>query len=129
MTKPTIGVKISSMKPEFILLICAGGVFLSLLLIYSLVALERSKSEKKNREKLHKSYSDENLRKMEYDVAYYDKNSFRFTTSRETERQVTIDDLLVENSDGAIKTSDAAVFTQIEDEGAEEIVGTYKPEN
>ncbi|MDE7163727.1 MAG: hypothetical protein K2O44_06635 [Clostridia bacterium] len=117
------------MKPEFILLICAGGVFLSLLLIYSLVALERSKSEKKNREKLHKSYSDENLRKMEYDVAYYDKNSFRFTTSRETERQVTIDDLLVENSDGAIKTSDAAVFTQIEDEGAEEIVGTYKPEN
>lgn len=116
------------MKPEYILLICAGGVFLSLLLIYALVALERYKSEKKNKEKLHKSYSGENLRKMEYDVAYYDKN-FKFNSNRETERQVTIDDLLVENSGNEIKTSDAAVFTQIEDEGVEEIVGTYKPEN
>ena len=117
------------MKPEYILLICAGGVFLMLLLIYSLVALERYKSEKKNKEKLHKSYSDENLRKMEYDVAYYDKNSFRFNNNRETERQVTIDDLLVESGDDSIKTSDAAVFTQIEDVGVEEIVGTFTPEN
>ncbi len=116
------------MKPEYILLICAGGVFLSLLLIYSLVALERAKSDKKNKEKLHKSYSEENLCKMEYDVAFYDKN-FKFNSNRETERQVTIDDLLVENSGNEIKTSDAAVFTQIEDEGVEEIVGTYKPEN
>lgn len=117
------------MKPEYILLICAGGVFLSLLLVYLLVALERSKSEKKNKQNLHKTYMEENLRKMEYDVAYYDKKSFKFNYNRDTERQVTIDDLLVENSDDAIKTSDAAVFTQIEDEGVEEIVGTFKPEN
>ena len=129
MTKPPVGGKILAMKPEYILLICAGGVFLSLLLIYSLVALERAKSNKKNKEKLHKSYSEDNLRKMEYDVAYYDKN-FKFNSNRESERQqVTIDDLLVENSGNAIRTSDAAVFTQIEDEGVEEIVGTYKPEN
>lgn len=115
------------MKPEYILLICAGGVFLSILLVYLLVALERAKSDKKNREKLHKSYSEENLRKMEYDVAYYDKKSFKFNYNRDVERQVTIDDLLVESADDALKTSDSAVFTQIEDDGVEEIVGKYKP--
>lgn len=117
------------MEPEYILLICAGGVFLSILLVYSLVALERAKSEKKNRINLHKSYAEENLRKMEYDVAFYDKNSFKFNYNRETERQVTIDDVLSENSPDAIKTSDAAVFTQIEDEGVEEIIGTFNPKN
>ena len=51
------------MKAEYILLICAGGVFLALFLIYLIYALETSKAEKRNRVKLEKSYSDGNLKK------------------------------------------------------------------
>lgn len=117
------------MKPEYILLISAGGVFLLLLFIYLLVAFERYKKNKAERQKLQESYSDENLSKMEYDVAYYDKKSFKLNYNTETERQVTIDDLIAEESSELDDSAEKAIFAQVEDEGVEEIKGTYKPSN
>lgn len=113
------------MKPEYILLICAGGVFALLVFIYLIYAVEKSKSNRRNKEKLFKSYLPENLRKMEYDVAFYDKNVFHYGYGRETERQVTIDDLLSEEDDNFTQVAEEAVFTQVEDKGVEQISGNF----
>ncbi len=114
------------MKPEYILLISAGGVFLLLVLIYMLYAIETSKSAKRNKQNIYKSYLPENLCKMEYDVSFYDKNVFIFN-NRENARQVTIDDLLNEESDDMTKMSEDSVFAQVEEGGIEEIKGNFNP--
>lgn len=117
------------MKPEYILLICAGGVFALLLFIYLIYAIEKAKANRRNREMIFKSYSPENLQKMEYDVAFYDKNVFSYSYGREAERQVTIDDLLTEEDDNLTQMSEEAVFAQVEDKGVEEIKGNFNPAN
>ena len=113
------------MKAEYILLICAGGVFLALFLIYLIYALETSKAEKRNRVKLEKSYSDGNLKKMEYDVAFYDKNAIKINYTRPVERQVTIDDVLDATTEDKAKQTENALFAHVEDEGVQEIKGKF----
>ena len=113
------------MEAEYILLISSGGVFLLLLFVYLIVAFERYKKARRDRESLHKSYSDENLQKMEYDVAYYDKKSFKLYYNTESPRQVTFEDL-IEGTAEETDSAEKAIFTHVEDEGVEEIKGTYK---
>lgn len=115
------------MKHEYILLICAGGVFLLLVFIYFIYAIEKRKAEKRNKNNIYKSYSPENLQKMEYDVAFYDKNVFNYGYSREAERQVTIDDLLGDETDNVTQMTEEAVFAQVEDRSVEQIKGNYNP--
>lgn len=113
------------MKPEYILLICAGGVFLLLVFIYLIYAVEKAKAYKRSKEKIFKSYLPENLQKMEYDVAFYDKNVFNYGYSREAERQVTIDDILSDDVENMTQVTEEAVFTQVEDKGVEHIKGNF----
>lgn len=115
------------MKPEYILLICAGGVFLILLFTYILYAAQKSKAEKRNKEKIYNSYLPENLCKMEYDVAFYDKNMFHFNYKRAAERQVTIDDILSDSSGDVGSMAESAVFAQVEEGGVEQINGKFNP--
>lgn len=117
------------MKPEYILLICAGSVFVLLVLIYMIYAIEKSKSERRNKENIIKSYMPENLQKMEYDVAFYDKNVFRYGYGKDTERQVTIDDILSEETDNMAQLTEDAVFAHVEDKGVQQIKGNYNRAN
>lgn len=117
------------MKPEYILLICAGGVFVLLVFIELLYAIEKAKINKRNKEKILKSYLPENLQKMEYDVAFYDKDVFNYGYSREAERQVTIDDILSDGEDSVTQIAEEAVFSQVEDSGVEQIKGKFNPAN
>ena len=117
------------MKPEYILLICAGSVFVLLVLIYMIYAIEKSKSERRNKENIIKSYMPENLQKMEYDVAFYDKNVFRYGYGKDTERQVTIDDILSEETDNMTQLTEDAVFAHVEDKGVQQIKGNYNSAN
>lgn len=114
------------MKPEYILLICAGGVFVLLLFIYLIYAIEKAKAEHRNKANIARSYLPENLSKMEYDVAFYDKNVFHYGYNSEAERQVTIDDILVDDTDNIAHMTEEAVFTQVEDKGVEQIKGNFK---
>ena len=114
------------MAPEYILLICAGGVFALLLFIYLIYAIEKAKAEHRNKLNISKSYLPENLSKMEYDVAFYDKNVFQYGYQRESARQVTIDDILVDETDNMTQMTEEAVFTQVEDKGVEQITGNFR---
>lgn len=114
------------MAPEYILLISAGSVFVLLLFIYLIYAIEKAKIEHRNKVNIAKSYSPENLSKMEYDVAFYDKNVFHYGYSRNEEMQVTIDDILGDETDNMTQMAEGAVFTQVEDKGVEQIKGNFK---
>ena len=116
------------MEWQYILLICAGGVFLLITIVYLLAALDRKNADKRNMNAILDSYSEEKLRKMEYDTAFYDKNVFKASFVRDSERQVTIDDVLAETDDDMTQLAEQAVFTQVEDEGKEVIRGNYNSE-
>lgn len=114
------------MAPEYILLIISGGIFVLLLFIYLIYAIEKAKAERRNRNNIAKSYLPENLSKLEYDVAFYEKNVFHYGYNREAERQVTIEDLMGDENDGVTQMSEEAVFTQVEDKGVEQITGNFR---
>ncbi|MDE6690697.1 MAG: hypothetical protein K2K04_01885, partial [Clostridia bacterium] len=73
-----------------------------------------------------KAYLPENLSKMEYDVAFYDKNVFHYGYKPEAATQVTIDDIMSEETDNLNQITEEAVFTQVEDKGVEQIKGNFK---
>lgn len=114
------------MKPEYILLIVAGGVFLVLVFFYLLTAYETRKNKNRITDKILKSYTEENLRQMEYDVVFYDEKIHGHREGDE-EKQVTIEDLLSQSVE--VNSPNASpVYIQLEDKGVEEIVGTYNRE-
>lgn len=115
------------MKPEHILLICAGGVFVLLLLIYFAIGIKSEKTKRDGDKQLLQSYSEENLHKMEYDVAFYEGEAFKIFALRDNAQQVTIDDILASSTQDISEMTERAIFSQLEDEGVEEIVGTYNP--
>lgn len=116
------------MKPEIILFICSGCLFVFLWFLYALIAFESRKRDKRYKEKLLKNYSNDNIRKMEYDTAFYDKKAEWFIKGEDSDRQVTIDDILNENVDGAADC-DKAIFVHLEVKGIEDICGNYSPGN
>lgn len=116
------------MEPVYILMICAGGVFALLLLIYALYFREQKMKEERNRERIEEAYSDEHITKMEYDLAFYDEETRKILNGAPLE-QVTIDELLNSNKqtvEAETKKTDEAIFNKIENEGVEEITGKYK---
>lgn len=115
------------MEPEIILFICSGCLFVFLLFLYMLIAFESRKRDKRYVEKLLKTYSKDNVRKMEYDTAYYDKKAEWFINGEDADRQVTIDDVLSENGD--VSNFDKALFVHLEAKGIEDICGNYDPGN
>lgn len=115
------------MEWQYILLICAGGIFLLITIVYLLAALEKRKADKREMNTILESYSEDKLQKMEYDTAFYDKNVFKAAFVRDAERQVTIDDVLADTDGDMNQLAERAVFTQVEDEGKEEIKGKYNP--
>lgn len=109
-------------------MICAGGLFIILLFAYILHYINQKKIDKLNRQRLNEAYSDKNITKMEYDLAFYDEETLRLL-GRATEGQVTIDEVLTVDGatvDAATKKTDDAIFNKIENEGVEEITGNYK---
>lgn len=79
-------------------------------------------------EKLLKTYNNDNVRKMEYDTAFYDKKAEWFMSGEDSARQVTIDDILSEN-DEENSNSDQELFLHLEVKGIENICGNYSPGN
>ena len=63
------------MEPVYIVMICAAALFALLLLAYFMRADVQRKLAERKEEELEKAYSDENLKKMEYDVAVYDEET------------------------------------------------------
>lgn len=116
------------MQTEYILLICAGGVFGFLLFMYMLIELERWKRDRKIKKSLEAAYADKNLAKMEYDMAFYDDEAFLKDRSADNSRQVTIDDVLNPNDEEDVKQSEKALFVRIESVENDVLVGNYKPE-
>lgn len=113
------------MEFQYIILIVAGSVFVFLMLIYTVVAIERCKRDKRNAGKLAASYAENNLRRMEYDVALYDGSD----SASESVSQVAMDDLFSENNvNDETRYSGAAILGSVEYEGVEEIKGEYDPE-
>lgn len=122
------------MKTAYIVAIVISVLFFALLAIYWLVAdRTRQKEEEKLRE-LENAYKPANLKKMEYDLAFYDDGTAMKMISGMPvgQKQVTIDDLISSNKgeDDSDAFANKAVLNKIaNDEGIEEITGHYNPEN
>ena len=118
------------MGTKEILLICAGALFFALFIIYIVVSVRRSARRKEEKIMLSSAYTNGNVAKMEYDIAFYDVDMGDGAAKETPHHQMSIDD--IQSTDR--KTEDGekaedAILTRVDDEGVEEITGNYKPEN
>ncbi len=112
-------------------MISAGGLFAALLFAYFIYYCSKRKARRRKEYELSVAYSDENLTKMEYDLAFYDEETHKLLRQAEPASQVTIDELIGQAAapaeEPARKKADDAIFTKIgNNEGVEEITGNFK---
>jgi hypothetical protein len=113
------------MEGQYITLICVGGVYILLFLIFVIDAINTKRYRKDKDKSLKESYKEENIRKMEYDLALYDEDERKPVASTTVyDGQVTIDEVLDKKTDDAEK-SDDALFTKVNTDGMEEITGNF----
>lgn len=116
------------MQPVYIVMICAAGLFVLLLFAYFMTARNAKKLSESKEEELERAYSDENLAKMEYDVAVYDEETRKLMSPR-ADSQVTMDEVVGSDGGGAQEAKPSAeeiLFGKVDDEGVEEITGNFK---
>jgi hypothetical protein len=117
------------MDPQYILLICAAGVFALLLIIYIISSIEHWSWNRRDERELRQSYLDSNLKKMDYDLALGGDENRNATDKKEG--QLTIDEVMTSDGksvdDEFARKAEEVLFAKIENEGMEEIVGHYKP--
>lgn len=113
------------MELEYIIAICAGSVFLLLFLIYLILAHKRRKNGIELRKHLDRAYTPKNLKKMDYDLAYYDEETAKriLDSKIAEEAQVTIDDILAPFG----KTENPSDGDDNDEDDSEELIGHYKP--
>ncbi|MCD8373174.1 MAG: hypothetical protein LUD27_07735 [Clostridia bacterium] len=118
------------MEPIYVVAITVGAVFLVLLGVCLISYLRRREAAKDLKEELDETYSDPDLAKMEYDIAYYDEEiqSRINAMNQKRDEQVTIEDVMRGTSAPSVSPEQEAIFAKIDDEGMEEISGNYKPD-
>lgn len=112
------------MEVQYIIAIVGGGIVVFLLLVYLIVAVRTGKREERRRNYIENMYADKNLAKMEYDFVNFNEEAARILSMHERENgQLTIDDVLA-----GINSPNDPIFGKIDNDGPEEITGTYNPE-
>lgn len=115
------------MDTKEIILICAGCLFVILLVVYAVSYFRRDKRDMQEKRMLEQAYTAGDVAKMEYDIAFYDVDMFDGKTD-EADRQMTIDDVSSAPSADDDKAVEEAILAHVDDEGVEEITGNYNPE-
>ena len=108
------------------MIIVSAGVFAVMLLTCCVIEYKRARARHMDNVRLYKAYSDENLKKMEYDVAFYDKESLKLDFNFVGDEQVTIDELLNQGKINEKDSAQKAIFTHYEDEGVKPVKGRYR---
>lgn len=110
---------------KYIIALIAAGIFFLAVIVYLCSAIKARRLENLRAMKQYELYSDPNLVKMDYDMAYFDEAAQAKINSRmDGEMQVSIDDLLKSKE---VADNNFTPFARIEDEEIEEITGNYKP--
>lgn len=108
------------MEPIYIIAIVVFAIIFVLVIACVYVLSKQHMFAEEERAELNAVYSDPNLAKMEYDIAFYDDIPIR-TQKTEGDTQVTIEDVMGDGS----HAPGGAVFTKVDD-GMEEISGHYE---
>ena len=108
------------MEPIYIIAIVVFAIIFVLVIACVYMLSKQHMFAEEERAELNAVYSDPNLAKMEYDIAFYDDIPTR-TQKTEGDTQVTIEDVMDDGS----HAPGGAVFTKVDD-GMEEISGHYE---
>ena len=115
------------MEACYIVMICSAVVFAVLVGLFIIMTVKRRRKEEEAKSVLENAYADKNLAKMEYDIAFYDDETYRLMRGNS---QVTMDEIISDNASeaGADKqpSAEGAIFAKIDSEGVEEITGRFK---
>ncbi len=115
------------MEACYIVMICSAVVFAALLGFFIYFTVKRRRKSYEDEKALEEAYADKNLAKMEYDIAFYDEETYRLMRGN---GQVTMDEVMSDSAvDGGTEgkvSPEGAIFTKIDTEGVEEITGRFK---
>lgn len=113
------------MELKYILILIGFAVFLLCFIIHIVLTARRRKREVIVLENMKRMYADKNLAKMDYDFAVYDAELEKIIASKQLPSgQLTIDDVMP----GESAASYDNVFQTFDNEGMEEITGSYIPD-
>lgn len=114
------------MEPIYIIAISVSSLILLLLVICVYVIAKKHRDEFEKSVELEAVYSDPDLAKMEYDIAFYDDDVVRTAPREDT--QVTIEEVMSGDDGPSFTAEESAIFAKADD-GMEEISGHYEPED
>lgn len=103
------------MTTPYIIIIVAGSLYALLFFIGLIVYVYGRQKQFEKQRMIEAMYADPGLAKMDYDFSMYDERTSRLISVSHSDGQLTIDDLIADNTPGTFE------------EGMEEITGTYKP--
>ncbi len=113
---------------EFIM-IGAGSLFALLFIIYIISSYRRRNRRREEKRMLDKAYCNGDIAKMEYDIAFYEGDEIESKAKDGSAQQMTIDDIQdASKSSEDENVAEDAILTRVDDEGVEEITGTYNPD-
>lgn len=108
-------------------MICSAIIFAALVGLFIFMTTKRRRKEEEAKKVLENAYADKNLAKMEYDIAFYDEETYRLMRGNS---QVTMDEIISDNASEAgadnQPSAEGAIFAKIDSEGVEEITGRFK---
>lgn len=113
----------------YILFVSAGGVFVAWLLAWAFASLDKIRLNAETRREISKMYSDKNLAKMEYDLAFYDGDLYSRRTRSESAKQVTIEDVFNGGDEEQEEEDELSRFYPIAEAHDKTAVGHYDPES
>ncbi len=116
------------MEPLYILFVVSGGVFVVLMLALFFFSLEQWKSNSNTRNRIAEMYGDENIAKMEYDLAFYDGDLYSRRARSDSAKQVTFDDVFSGRAEESGEIDELTRFNPIAEAEDKVIVGRYDPE-
>ena len=117
------------MEPLYIIFVSAGGVFLFFLFAFVLMRIETWKHDLRTKREIYKTYSDKNLAKMEYDLAFYNGDLYSRNAHADLAKQVTIDDVLSGEAESKEEEDELSRFNPIGEVKENVAVGHYNPES
>lgn len=109
-------------------MICSAVIFAALVGLFIFLTVKRRRKEEEAEKVLENAYADKNLAKMEYDIAFYDEETYRLMRGNS---QVTMDEIISDNASSEAgadnqPSAEGAIFAKIDSEGVEEITGRFK---
>jgi hypothetical protein len=105
------------MEYYYIVLLCLGALFITLVICNLIYACKSHRFNKAKKAEMYRMYADKNIKKIEYDLAFYDKIPTGIFNGQKLSEEEKVE---------FAKETERAIFNKIQSERTERVIGQYE---